>query len=524
MSGSGKLTRAANGEWRARFRYGQARQLRVTLPAYLTAPQAERRLERLKELGAVVANIPEGEARAVLYRAAAAKTEELGTLERVAREEAARLGGQARKVSASAATFRSVGEQWTSGALARRFPDHVKAKRSAGVDASRLAQLYQTIGGIELREFTRDDAQRAMVAIPEGLEPATRRQYAQCVARVLNLAVEPLGLLDRSPLPRGWVPKGKGHKAKSFLYPVEEGRLLRCDLVPFARRLMYGVLAREGLRLGDAEQLRWRHVDLALGTIRLDTNKTETPRRWKMRDDVVRTLAAVKGDAEPDGLVFDALGRHAAKDFRRYLKLAKVDRFELFERNQHRQPIRVHDLRSTFVVLALLDGRSETFIMDRTGHTTSAMVRRYDRDARFVADLDLGQLGPLDRLLLPVPLPVPPTKGTEPMTTEKLNDSLSTEDRSRTGKPLRAADFESEQPVSVSTPAQQDQQLSATSDDTKEQIGPAGTPLPVPADVPADAAVAALVESLKAATEAGAWGAVAELAGAIKALRAGGAL
>jgi hypothetical protein len=115
--------------------------------------------------------------------------------------------------------------------------------------------------------------------------------------------VEPLG-----PLPKGWVPKGKGYKATSFLYPVEEGKLLRSDLIPFERRLMYGVLAREGLRLGDAQQRRSRHVDLQHGTIRLDTNDGDAAPVDDARGRAA-TLAAVKGQAQLENLVFDALGR-----------------------------------------------------------------------------------------------------------------------------------------------------------------------------------------------------------------------
>jgi hypothetical protein len=58
-----------------------------------------------------------------------------------------------------------------------------------------------------------------------------------------------------------------------------------------------------------------------------------------------------------------------------------------------------HDLRSTFVTLALANGKTEAWVMDRTGHTASAMLNRYRRAARFAQELELGGLLPLDEAI-----------------------------------------------------------------------------------------------------------------------------
>ena len=64
-------------------------------------------------------------------------------------------------------------------------------------------------------------------------------------------------------------------------------------------------------------------------------------------------------ERRPKALVFtDASGvaisdHHIAERFREHLELAGVNRPELFERSRARMPIRVHDLRATFVTLAL---------------------------------------------------------------------------------------------------------------------------------------------------------------------------
>ncbi len=62
-------------------------------------------------------------------------------------------------------------------------------------------------------------------------------------------------------------------------------------------------------------------------------------------------------------------------------------------------PIRVHDLRGTFVTLALASGKTETWVADRTGHKSSIMINRYRRAARSASELGLGLLAPLDTAL-----------------------------------------------------------------------------------------------------------------------------
>ena len=74
-----------------------------------------------------------------------------------------------------------------------------------------------------------------------------------------------------------------------------------------------------------------------------------------------------------------------------------MTRPELFTRSEHRLRVRAHDLRATFVTLALAAGKSESWVADRTGHKSSAMINKYRRTARFASELGLGELAPLDQ-------------------------------------------------------------------------------------------------------------------------------
>jgi hypothetical protein len=50
-------------------------------------------------------------------------------------------------------------------------------------------------------------------------------------------------------------------------------------------------------------------------------------------------------------------------------------------------------LRATFITVALANNRTETWVMDRTGHESSAMLARHRRAARsfFASSHDYGR-------------------------------------------------------------------------------------------------------------------------------------
>lgn len=340
---------------------------------------------------------------------------------------ASRAKTAATAAAASKLTFADVADLWTDGELTKRYPDHCPAKVSVDGDRSRLRSLKKSVGHVPIATFTLDDAERAMANLPETcVAPGSRWQYSQTLCRVIQLAVWPLRLRPDNPIPKGFRPKIRTRAAMQWLYPDEEARLVACESIPLARRLFWGVLAREGLRDGsEATRVTWECVDLERGTLRLDKNKTKSPRTWKLDASVVRALARWKKlqypDAEPpagalvlvdeNGAPWD--GVRFAEVFRDDLRAAGITRPELYERVPGvRNPIRAHDLRATFITVKLGCGWTEAQISTKTGHQTSAMIARYRRVAQMANELDVGDFRPLDALLFadaePVPPPVPP--------------------------------------------------------------------------------------------------------------------
>ena len=302
-------------------------------------------------------------------------------------------------------TVEDFGKDWRTGALNKKHPDHVRLK-----DATRdeqIARLYvdPVMGPKTVASITLDDAEEVMSKLPAGKAAATRRHVAQYIRRLLGLAVYPGRLRSANPIPKGWLPRVKDTKAKECLYPSEDATLLACASVPLLRRLAYGFLDREGMRTDELACLLWRDVDLERGRVDLDENKTDDPRSWDLDPGVARVLTRWKAsycEGATGGDHVFAIGgvplsvECLAAQLRADLRRAGVTREKLFERSASRQPIRAHDLRSTFVTIALANGKSETWVADRTGHKSSTMINRYRRKAR---SWNMGTLTPLDEAI-----------------------------------------------------------------------------------------------------------------------------
>ena len=335
--------------------------------------------------------------------------------------------------SAPVVTFAAFAEDWTSGRLHARHPDHVPKKDSTRDEESLRLHINPVIGPEPISGIELAHAEQVLAALPSTLAPRTRKLIAQCMRRVLSLAVYPGRHLAANPIPREWMPKipKSANRAKTFLYPAEDAMLLGCTAIPIERRLAYGILIREGMRAAELEGLHFRDLDLERGRIRLDKNKTNDPRAWALDPSVARTLAWWKAhrDAEDHDLVIGLdLGDGAwwlrgdegwtpgDKTKRRGdLRSAGVTRAELFESTPTRQPVRLHDLRASFVTIALATGKTEQWVSDRTGHRSSQMLAAYSRQARTWDELGLGVLAPLDSLLPEfverrLPLVLPPNQ------------------------------------------------------------------------------------------------------------------
>ena len=295
-----------------------------------------------------------------------------------------------------AVTFRTFAERWTSGELARVYPDHVPVKSSVSDDIERLEKhVYPRVKDVPLATFTREHADHVMTQLPVTLRRATRRHVAQLINRVLNLAVFS-GAIASNPLPRGWLPKAPKAESvgKESLLPSEEAKLLAGrnaageTVVSFACRVLYAFFHREGMRKGEARALEWPELDLKKGLVSLDENKTDRPRSWVLDPGMHRALVVWHETlGKPDvGRVFSAIPDPAweklAPLYRGHCEAVGIARARLFQKKENKLRLRAHDMRAFFVTAAMHAGKDALWITDRTGHTSLGMLRTYERDVR----------------------------------------------------------------------------------------------------------------------------------------------
>jgi integrase len=401
-----------SGKWYARLRLGKKKRVSVHLP---TVTSEEEALARATAVRAVVRKLvsydrPDLCERFAKEVAVSDSPKRLGAILKAA--EAIELGKVPVDRPVEGITFADLAKDLVDGVLERRHPDHVRKRKAKthGNDASRLKEyINPKIGHLPLLAITQDHCVVVMSDLPSELSSATRRHVAQVVHRVMSLAAYPCRIIKQSPIPRGWLPIITGQKIFGYLYPDEDALLLSCRGIALPYRILYGFLAREGCRVSEALTADLTSVDRARGVFRLDKNKTNDPRMWALDPAVARAMRVwlahpARGkthhlfglDEGGDPLLADT---HLVELFRGHLAQAGVDRAELFEQTPVRSPIRIHDLRATFITVALAQGKSETWISDRTGHRTSGMIQKYRRKARTVSELDLGPLRPLDEAI-----------------------------------------------------------------------------------------------------------------------------
>lgn len=392
-----KPLRTASG-WELRLRLGGGVRLRLKMPP-LSLDEAERRSSRLEQMRDWLVEAGEREAAIELLTDAALQTDDALFLEAtlVAQELAA--GAVKSPAPVAIRTFRDISEAWLDGRLHERYPDRVRpmGEKRLGQVTQRLGHICKSIGSIPLSRLTTADCEMALAALPKSIMTSTRSEYARLIPRVLNLAVLG-GHLDHTPLPSKWAP-GRGPRREfQLLYPSEDAQLVACKHVEFGRRLLWGFLVREGLRPSEAIDLTWRDLDLEKGTVVVPDSKTGKMRRWRMGEDVRRALSGYQEKTGAGGKqkVFPRLPAGPAVQFRADLKECELRRRELHVTTATSRNITVHDLRGTFVTIALACGRSLPWIMRRTGHTRTEMIDRYQRAVDFAVEHEMTWFSDLD--------------------------------------------------------------------------------------------------------------------------------
>jgi integrase len=370
-------------------------------------------------------------------------------------------------------TVRQLGKQWTSGELVKTYGNvnRLRIKAGAQIDEWCLkANAYEVktrgpsgpaFGDLAVAAVTTDDVAKVMAEQPAEHRSETRVKQYNRLHRLFDLAIFPLRLRKEgdNPVSRYLRPSPDADKLFCFLYPSEVLTLLLGKdaegetKIPLGRRVLYALAIYTGQRKGSLFALKWKHVDFDHSTLASFKTKTGTAQyfvadrglmamleAWKAH----KTSAANAGDSPSGAIVQDVDAAQTALDdtaiitdddvdyerkrlataLRDDLKAVGVTRAILFEEEAPNvEPLRFHDLRSTFCTWARRVGKSDAWISERTGHEpTGDMINRYDRGAQTLSDLNYAPFPDISRavpeLVLPQRLPhsAPSTSAARPQT------------------------------------------------------------------------------------------------------------
>jgi len=430
-------------------------QFRLTI-ATQDKPLARQRLAQILAMrDALVLSGRGPEARYLMEQAAAVAGDESKFA--VALALAGRVSEIAPAVSGDYRTWAELARAWASGEARRVFSDvRIKFKKSADRDLQRIEWLEQFIGDVPLATFGKAEYRKALAHLPERCKTnSTRRQYGQIVLKVMRIA-HAAELIGSNPLADTEAPKVERDEQPFFtcIFPDELYRLLASELLPFEYRVLWGFMTIESPRIGKLPEVRWHHIERDGGGAISIESKNGDVLYWALSPGTLEALEELErrmpGLAGPFAWLTESGVNKAAKTLREHMTIAGNDRLALHESQGRRRRLRAHDTRATFVVNAKRSGRNEEWIKERTGHTTSLMIEKYNRLLSVAEKKGWKPLGRLDEALglsRPVasggatPAPSSSTPAALPATAaaaSEIDRPVATRDSSRDSKnPLR---------------------------------------------------------------------------------------
>jgi integrase len=191
-------------------------------------------------------------------------------------------------------------------------------------------------------------------------------------------------------------PLRGARREKQFLWPSEFRRFVNCPEVPRKWKVATSLALYTYGRDGEVADLEGPDFLEEHGVLRIvhardrDTGaqkgtKTGGTRRFSVERNLLPLLNSLKKRAGK-GKLFDFDATHLSRTFRRWLKVAKVDRPELHEPTAVSRPITWHDLRATAATWMAVRGDKPFVIRDRCGHKNVSTTEIYIREGEVLAD------------------------------------------------------------------------------------------------------------------------------------------
>lgn len=245
-------------------------------------------------------------------------------------------------------------------AMARRKIAETAMANLRAIDIARYRDERLKVDGVCPATVVREMGllQRVIAHAMQEWEIALPRNPAQGVARpkVKNAR-------DRRLKP---ARKGKAHlseEARLLAACTADGRERSCR-VPWLRPIVELAIAT-AMRRGEILALDWQHVHLEERYVHLPETKNGESRDVPLSTQAVAILAALKGDDEPEGRVFDVSANAFKLAWARAVKRAKLEDFH-FHDLRHEGTSRIAEKLSNVLELSSV-----------TGHKDLQMLKRY---------------------------------------------------------------------------------------------------------------------------------------------------
>lgn len=419
---------------------------------------------------------------------------------------------------------------------ASRWLDERDRKGIATVrhDRGRLTRhVLPIVGTVDVRKLSRDDIERVVEDLDRKIALASDDidhlawKTASNVWVLVSKMCKDMSESKRRDLrvreddPSGKVrpPERGEQRAKQYLYPSEFLRLLGCTKIDASFRILYAFAVCTYARAGELEALTWNEVDLDHGVIHIakavdrrtglvKSTKSGETRRIPIERALVPLLKGLHERRASDDaqVVWMPDAEDRAVLLRQHLGAAGVTRAALFADDAHRKHITFHDLRATGITWAAARGDDPLRIKQRAGHRSFGTTEGYIREAENLIDgfgepfprLPLGGLGVTD----PVSVSVSASGVTAKLPQPNSSVQLWSKGGSNPGDSRRGS----------SLFVRKDSEKTAT-EATPEDAGRQKVSAPV------DHIEAALVSALTAASAAGRWDVVGQLAKEMEARR-----
>jgi integrase len=170
------------------------------------------------------------------------------------------------------ATLREAWQAWYEGAKAgtvrNRSGDPYKPAALRSYESAMRLHVLPELGDVKLADVGRPDLQRFAYRLgADGVAPPTVRGTILPLRAIFRHAVS-VGELIANPATGLELPAVRARRDR-VATPTEAAALIAA-LRDEHDRALWGVLLYAGLRLGEAQALRWTAVDLAGGTIRVE--------------------------------------------------------------------------------------------------------------------------------------------------------------------------------------------------------------------------------------------------------------